>query len=109
MTTRGSNIRSLSQVFADLFRERFVLVVNKPEDCSFSKRSVEAVGEFSNGKVVPEEGLEPTLPRGKRILNPPRLPIPPLRQPGKTITYELSDCYLCHWLCHFNRKKRLVT
>ena len=27
--------------------------------------------------MVPEEGLEPTLPRGKRILNPPRLPIPP--------------------------------
>ena len=57
--------------------------MNKPEDCSFSKRSVEVAGEFFKGKVVPEEGLEPTIPRGKRILNPPRLPIPPLRQPYK--------------------------
>ena len=31
---------------------------------------------------VPEEGLEPSRPCGQRILNPPRLPIPPLRQQG---------------------------
>ena len=33
---------------------------------------------------MPEEGLEPTLPCEKRILNPSRLPIPPLRH-GKGI------------------------
>ncbi len=31
--------------------------------------------------VVPEVGLEPTRPESQRILNPPRMPIPPLR-PG---------------------------
>ena len=29
--------------------------------------------------MVPRAGIEPTLPRGKRILSPPRLPIPPPR------------------------------
>ena len=29
---------------------------------------------------IPKVGLEPTLPCGKRILNPSRLPIPPLRR-----------------------------
>ena len=29
--------------------------------------------------LIPEEGLEPSIPCEKRILNPPRLPIPPLR------------------------------
>ena len=29
--------------------------------------------------LVPEVGLEPTRPEGQRILNPPRLPVPPLR------------------------------
>lgn len=28
--------------------------------------------------MVPEVGFEPTLPCGKRILSPSRLPIPPL-------------------------------
>ncbi len=32
-------------------------------------------------KVVPEEGVEPTLPYGNQILSLARLPIPPLR-PG---------------------------
>ena len=31
-------------------------------------------------KLVPEVGLEPTRPYGQRILNPSRLPIPPLGQ-----------------------------
>ena len=30
-------------------------------------------------EVIPEVGLEPTLPKGNGILNPARLPIPPLR------------------------------
>lgn len=29
---------------------------------------------------MPEGGLEPPRPFGQRILNPPRLPIPPLRR-----------------------------
>lgn len=29
--------------------------------------------------MVPEEGIEPTLPFEKRILSPSRLPVPPLR------------------------------
>ena len=29
--------------------------------------------------MVPEEGIEPSLPCENRILNPARLPIPPLR------------------------------
>ena len=33
--------------------------------------------------MVPEEGIEPSLPCENRILNPARLPIPPLRQPMK--------------------------
>ena len=33
----------------------------------------------STKAVVPEVGLEPTRPEGQRILNPPRMPIPPLR------------------------------
>ena len=31
------------------------------------------------GSEIPKVGLEPTLPKGNRILNPARLPIPPLR------------------------------
>ena len=31
------------------------------------------------GPLIPEEGLEPSIPFEKRILNPPRMPIPPLR------------------------------
>ena len=30
--------------------------------------------------MVPGEGVEPSLPRGNRILNPARLPIPPSGQ-----------------------------
>ena len=33
--------------------------------------------------VVPKEGLEPSLPCGNWILNPARLPIPPLRLVGR--------------------------
>ncbi len=36
---------------------------------------------------MPRVGLEPTLPCGKRILSPPRLPF---RHPGKT-TYNDSE------------------
>ncbi len=40
------------------------------------------VMEYKAGLVeenMPEEGIEPSLPEGNRILNPARLPIPPLR------------------------------
>ena len=39
---------------------------------------------------LPEEGLEPSLPCGNGILNPARLPIPPLRRRGASCpqTYE---------------------
>src|SRR5512139_546877 len=33
--------------------------------------------------MVPEEGLEPSRPCGHGILSPARLPVPPLRLPGK--------------------------
>jgi hypothetical protein len=32
---------------------------------------------WQKGEVVPRRGIEPLLPCGKWILNPPRLPIPP--------------------------------
>ena len=38
--------------------------------------------------LVPEVGLEPTLPGGNRILSPARLPIPPLRQAGENRDYS---------------------
>ena len=38
---------------------------------------------YSYRKMVPEKGIEPSLPCEKRILNPPRLPIPPLRHRGE--------------------------
>ncbi len=41
------------------------------------------VGHFADGprrKSLPEEGLEPTLSCENGILNPARLPIPPLRR-----------------------------
>jgi hypothetical protein len=34
-------------------------------------------------ELVPEEGIEPSLPFGNRILNPARLPVPPPRHAGK--------------------------
>ena len=39
-----------------------------------------------NGKVVPEEGVEPTRPCDQRILSPPRLPF---RHSG-TVTVNLT-------------------
>src|SRR6186997_2225503 len=34
---------------------------------------------------MPKVGLEPTRPRGQRILSPPRLPVPPLRLAGRIV------------------------
>ncbi len=40
---------------------------------------------MSVDRLMPEEGLEPSLPCENGILNPARLPIPPLRlQQGET-------------------------
>ncbi len=56
------------------------------EDRKLCKLSVFSAVEglksaFSGGNpIIPEVGLEPTLPEGNGILNPARLPIPPLRQ-----------------------------
>ena len=36
--------------------------------------------------MVPEEGVEPSPPFGDWILNPARLPVPPLRQKGISLT-----------------------
>ena len=41
------------------------------------------------GKLVPEIGIEPTRPGGRRILSPLRLPVPPLGH-GKIIAQELE-------------------
>ena len=41
--------------------------------------SMDSEGAAKYLKMVPEEGLEPPLSCPKRILNPSRLPIPPLR------------------------------
>ena len=41
---------------------------------------IRAPGAWSRiDQSIPKVGLEPTLPKGNRILNPARLPIPPLR------------------------------
>lgn len=45
---------------------------------------------------VPKEGLEPTLPCEKRILNPPRLPIPPLRLGGGVYSRSRFDFPASH-------------
>ena len=41
-------------------------------------------------RPVPVRGIEPPLPCGKRILNPSRLPIPPLRPGGMRKTTRHS-------------------
>ena len=43
--------------------------------------------------LVPEVGLEPTLPGGNRILSPARLPIPPLRQAGENRDYSMGHTH----------------
>ena len=40
--------------------------------------------------MVPGEGVEPSLPRGNRILNPARLPIPPSGQHAYKMAVILS-------------------
>ena len=48
----------------------------------------------STSSLVPRAGIEPTLPRGKRILSPPRLPVPPPRHPfivdGTAVEVKIS-------------------
>ena len=41
--------------------------------------------------MVPGEGVEPSLPRGNRILNPARLPIPPS---GQHILFDKVSLFL---------------
>ena len=43
--------------------------------------------------MVPKVGVEPTLPYGNRILNPARLPIPPLRRTGESLYLDPARCY----------------
>src|SRR5688572_14794960 len=40
---------------------------------------------------MPKVGLEPTRPRGQRILSPPRLPVPPLRPATRMVEAPWSD------------------
>jgi hypothetical protein len=40
--------------------------------------------------LVPKTGLEPVRPCGRRILNPLRLPIPPLRRTNEAATLVAS-------------------
>lgn len=42
--------------------------------------------------MVPMVGVEPTRPRGQRILNPPRLPIPTHRPVPITIAFLGNKC-----------------
>jgi hypothetical protein len=51
------------------------------EDAKINRQIDGSQPNFASRKV-PEVGLEPTQPCGHRILNPTRLPIPPLRHVG---------------------------
>ena len=42
------------------------------------KKALNFIQGFSYSKMVPEVGIEPTLPYGNKILSLARLPIPPL-------------------------------
>jgi integrase len=55
--------------------------------CHSPEETTEVINENSNDfRSVPKTGLEPVRPCGRRILNPLRLPIPPLR-----LEYEGPD------------------
>ena len=47
--------------------------------CRAPQHVYQAVGQWPTRCSVPKTGLEPVRPCGRRILNPLRLPIPPLR------------------------------
>src|SRR5690348_646545 len=44
----------------------------------------------ARGMMVPEVGVEPTCPCGRWILNPVRLPIPPLGHSASSIAREVA-------------------
>ncbi len=60
------------------YPRRFRVVVSKNKEA----RQVVILTGFT---FMPEEGIEPSLPCENRILNPARLPIPPLRRLGRPI------------------------
>ena len=44
-------------------------------------------------RFVPEAGIEPARPCEHRILNPARLPVPPLGQNGRQIYNDFYNFY----------------
>ena len=47
--------------------------------------------------LVPEKGIEPSRPRGHRILSPARLPVPPLRRSFEPTTHVAMTKWSRRW------------
>jgi hypothetical protein len=90
---RGWRFCSPMDVFAAAFRRR-TFVAHRP---FLRARHAKPVRELNRRKcpplrvvsLVPEVGIEPTLPEGNGILSPARLPVSPLR-PGRNSQYSAA-------------------
>ncbi len=76
-----SSVKGTPAVKVSVSRGRGSLTARRPSPVQLPP----VVHHATRKDVVPEEGLEPSRPRGHGILSPARLPVPPLRRrPGRS-------------------------